>query len=161
METPIGVLRPGTLVAGKYEIVEELGRGGMGVVYKAEDLKLKRFVALKFLPPYLMDSPELKDRFLVEAQAAAALNHPNICVIHVVGEDEARPYIAMEFVDGETLKDRLRKGPLPATEALTIAGQVAAGLCRPGLGLGLPQPIRSRDIRGGRPQSPGGGEQGS
>jgi serine/threonine protein kinase/Tfp pilus assembly protein PilF len=75
-----------------------------------------------------MDSPELKERFLVEAQAAAALNHPNICVIHEVGEDEGRPYIAMEFVDGETLKDKLRQGPLKAEEALKIAGQVAAGL---------------------------------
>ena len=100
----------------------------MGIVYKAEDVKLKRFVALKFLPPHLVDSPELKERFLVEAQAAAALNHPNICVIHEVGEDEGRPYIAMEFVDGETLKDKLRQGPLKAEEALKVAGQVAAGL---------------------------------
>jgi serine/threonine protein kinase/tetratricopeptide (TPR) repeat protein len=128
VETPVGVLRPGTLVAGKYKIIEELGHGGMGVVYKAEDLKLKRFVALKFLPPHLMDSADLKERFLVEAQAAAALNHPNICVIHEVGEDDSRHYIAMEYVDGETLKDKLGKGPLPAPEALTIAGQVAAGL---------------------------------
>jgi len=68
----------------------------MGIVYKAEDLKLKRFVALKFLPPHLMDSPDLKERFLIEAQAAAALNHPNICVIYEVGESGERPYIAME-----------------------------------------------------------------
>ncbi len=128
LETPVHVIRPGTVVAGKYRIIEELGHGGMGIVYKAEDIKLKRFVALKFLPPHLLDSPDLKERFLIEAQAAAALNHPNICVIHEVGEDESCPYIAMEFVDGETLKDRLRKGPLTASEALTIAGQVAAGL---------------------------------
>ncbi len=125
---PLSILKPGTLVAGKYKILEELGHGGMGVVHKAEDVKLKRFVALKFLPPHLMDSPELKERFLVEAQAAAALNHPNICVIHEVGDDEGRPYIAMEFVDGETLKDKLRKGPLKADEALAIACQLAAGL---------------------------------
>jgi eukaryotic-like serine/threonine-protein kinase len=100
----------------------------MGVVYKADDIKLKRCVALKFLPPHLMDSPELKERFLIEAQAAAALNHPNICVIYEVGEDEGRPYIAMEFVDGETLRDKIHKGPLKSEEALAIVGQVAAGL---------------------------------
>ncbi len=128
LETPVQVTRPGAVIAGKYRIVEELGHGGMGVVYKAEDLKLKRFVALKFLPPHLMDAPDLKERFIVEAQAAAALNHPNICTIYEVGESEERPYIAMEFVDGETLKDRLRKGPLKADEALAIATQVTAGL---------------------------------
>jgi eukaryotic-like serine/threonine-protein kinase len=128
LETPLQVMRPGIVVAGKYKVVEELGHGGMGVVYKAEDLKLKRSVALKFLPPHLMDSPDLKERFLVEAQAAAALNHPNVCVIHEIGEDEGRPYIAMEFVDGQTLKDRLRQGSLKASDALAIAGQVAAGL---------------------------------
>ena len=128
LETPVQVIRAGTMVAGKYKIIEELGHGGMGIVYKAEDVKLKRFVALKFLPPHLVDSPELKERFLVEAQAAAALNHANICVIHEVGEDEGRPYIAMEFVDGETLKDKLRKGPLKPDEGLSIARQVAAGL---------------------------------
>ena len=128
LETPVQVMRAGMVIAGKYKVVEELGHGGMGVVHKAEDVKLRRSVALKFLPPHLMDSPELKERFLVEAQAAAALNHPNICVIHEVGEDEGRPYIAMEFVDGETLKDKLRRGPLKAEEALKIAGQVAAGL---------------------------------
>ncbi|MBE0710768.1 MAG: serine/threonine protein kinase, partial [Candidatus Aminicenantes bacterium] len=100
----------------------------MGVVYKAEDLKLKRCVALKFLPPHFMDSPELKERFLIEAQAAAALSHPNICVIHEVGESEERPYIAMEYVDGETLRDKINKGPLTAGAALEIAIQVVDGL---------------------------------
>jgi serine/threonine-protein kinase len=128
LETPLHILKPGTLIAGKFRIIEEIGHGGMGVVYKAEDIKLKRSVALKFLPPHLADSPELKERFLVEAQAAAALSHPNICVIHEVEEDEAHPYIAMEFVDGQTLKDSLRGGALAASEALSIAGQVAAGL---------------------------------
>ena len=128
LETPVQVVKPGTFIAGKYKIVEELGHGGMGIVYKAEDLKLKRSVALKFLPPHLLDAPDLKERFIIEAQAAAALNHPNICTIYEVGEDEARPYIAMEFVDGETLKDRLRKGPLKTDPALAIASQVAAGL---------------------------------
>jgi predicted Ser/Thr protein kinase len=126
--TPLPAISKGAVIAGKYKIVEEIGRGGMGIVYKAEDLKLKRFVALKFLPPHLMNLPELKERFLIEAQAAAALNHPNICVIHEVGESEDRSFIAMEFVEGETLRDRLRKGPLKAEDALTIAVQIAAGL---------------------------------
>ena len=117
-----------SLIAGKYRIVEEIGQGGMGIVYKAEDLKLKRFVALKFLPPHLMNSPELKERFLIEAQAAAALSHPNICVIHEVGESEGQSFIAMEYVEGETLRDKIKKGPLAAEAALAIASQIAAGL---------------------------------
>jgi serine/threonine protein kinase len=128
LETPVRVLKPGALIAGKYRIIEEVGAGGMGVVYKAEDLKLKRCVALKFLPPHLLDSPELKERFLVEAQAAAALSHPNICTIYEVGEDKSCPYIAMEYVEGETLRDRVRKGPLKTEEAVDIILQVAAGL---------------------------------
>ena len=128
LETPVRVLKTGMLIAGKYRIVEEVGAGGMGVVYKAEDLKLKRAVALKFLPPHLVDAPDLKERFLVEAQAAAALNHPNICVIHEVGESEDRPYIAMEYVEGETLRDRVRKGPLEPGEAVGLIDQVASGL---------------------------------
>jgi serine/threonine protein kinase len=99
LETPLRVLKAGTLIAGKYRIIEEVGAGGMGVVYKAEDLKLKRCVALKFLPPHLMDSPDLKDRFLIEAQAAAALSHPNICVIYEVGQSGEHPYMTMEFVE--------------------------------------------------------------
>jgi TolB-like protein len=125
---PVHVLKPNSLVAGKYRILEEIGRGGMGVVYKAEDLKLKRCVALKFLPPHLMDSRELKERFLIEAQAAAALSHPNICVIHEVGESEERPYIAMEYVEGDTLRDKIKKGTLKPEKALDCAVQVAAGL---------------------------------
>ncbi|MBE0710819.1 MAG: protein kinase [Candidatus Aminicenantes bacterium] len=128
LETPLQVISKDKIIAGKYRIVEEIGRGGMGVVYRAEDIKLKRSVALKFLPPHLMDSPELKERFLIEAQAAAALSHPNICVIHEVGEDEKRPYIAMEYVEGETLRDRIKKKPLATEDALSIASQVAAGL---------------------------------
>ena len=100
----------------------------MGVVYKAEDLKLKRPVALKFLPVHLLHSPELRERFIVEAQAAAALSHPNICVIHEVGESEERPYIAMEFVEGETVRDKILRGPLTAEAAAEIAAQVASGL---------------------------------
>jgi dienelactone hydrolase/predicted Ser/Thr protein kinase len=126
--TPLPVISKDKLIAGKYRIVEEIGRGGMGVVYKAEDARLQRTVALKFLPPHLADSPELKERFLIEARAAAALSHPNICVIHEVGESEDRSFIAMEYVDGETLRDKIKKGPLRAEDALTIAVQIAAGL---------------------------------
>jgi TolB-like protein/Tfp pilus assembly protein PilF/predicted Ser/Thr protein kinase len=128
LETPVQVLKTGSLVAGKYKIIEEIGQGGMGIVYKADDVKLKRCVALKFLPPHLINSPELRERFLIEAQAAAALNHPNICVIYEVGESSEHPYIAMEYVEGETLRDKVKKGPLKAEEALTVASQVAAGL---------------------------------
>ena len=128
VEAPAYAISRDSVIAGKYRIVDEVGAGGMGIVYKAEDLRLKRFVALKFLPPHLVSSPELRERFFIEAQAAAALSHPNICVIHEVGESDEHPYIAMEFVEGQTLKDRLRKGPLSAPEALAIASQVAAGL---------------------------------
>ncbi len=128
LATPLPVVSKDNLIAGKYRIIEQIGQGGMGVVYKTEDIKLKRYVALKFLPPQLMDSPGLKERLLIEAQAAAALTHPNICVIHEVGESEERPYIAMEYVEGETLRERVRKGPLKPEEAFDIAAQVAAGL---------------------------------
>jgi len=128
LATPLQVISKDKLIAGKYRIVEEIGRGGMGVVYKAEDLKLKRMVALKFLPPHLMNSPELKERFLIEAQAAAALSHPNICVIYEVGEDEDRSFIAMEYVEGETLRDKIKRGPLAPEDALDITTQIAAGL---------------------------------
>jgi eukaryotic-like serine/threonine-protein kinase len=126
--TPPPTISKGALIAGKYKVIDEIGRGGMGVVYEAEDVKLKRSVALKFLPPHLAGSDELRERFLIEARAAAALSHPNICVIHEVGESEERPYIAMEYVEGETLRERVRKGPLKPEEALDITAQVAAGL---------------------------------
>ena len=128
LEMPVRALTVGSLIAGKYRIIEEIGHGGMGIVYKAEDVRLQRLVALKFLPPHLIDSPELKERFLIEARAAAALSHPNICVVHEVGESEERPYIAMEFVEGKTLRDKIRKGPPKTEEALGITIQIAAGL---------------------------------
>jgi dienelactone hydrolase/predicted Ser/Thr protein kinase len=128
LTTPVSVASKSSLIAGKYRIAEEIGRGGMGIVYKAEDIKLKRCVALKFLPPHLMNSPELKERFLIEAQAAAALSHPNICVIYEVGESEDGSFIAMEFVEGETLRDKIKKGPLSAEAALALASQIASGL---------------------------------
>jgi serine/threonine protein kinase len=122
------VLSPGTIVAGKYRILEGIGHGGMGVVCKAEDIKLQRTVALKFLSSRLADSTEFKERFLVEARAAAALSHPNICVIHEIVEDQYGSCIVMEYVEGRTLRDRMREGPLGTEQIAEIVAQVAAGL---------------------------------
>jgi len=111
-----------------YKILEKLGEGGMGVVYKAEDTKLKRLVALKFLPSSIMASEAEKARFIHEAQAAAALNHPNICTIYEIDEAEGHLFIAMEFVEGQSLKEKIEARPLKLDEALNIAVQVAEGL---------------------------------
>jgi len=111
-----------------YRILEKIGEGGMGVVYKAEDTKLKRTVALKFLPPELTRDAQAKARFVQEARAAAALDHPHICAVFEIGEAEGATYIAMPFVKGRSLKDRIAAGPLSMEEALDIAGQVAEGL---------------------------------
>lgn len=117
----------GTTVS-HYRILGKLGAGGMGVVYKAEDIRLGRFVALKFLPEALGENPDLRERFKREARAASALNHPNICIIHDIDEDNGRTYIAMEFLDGWTLKERIQAGPLEQNELLDIAIQVVSGL---------------------------------
>ena len=112
-----------------YRIVGRLGAGGMGEVFQAEDTKLKRTVALKFLPPELSRDAEAKRRFLHEAEAAAALDHPNICTVYEVGEvEDERLFIAMACYTGETLRDRIARGPLPLEEALRIAQEAAAGL---------------------------------
>ncbi len=122
-------LSPGTLVAGKYRIVGLLGRGGMGVVYEAEDTRLKRTVALKFLPRGLMHDDLARERFVHEAQAASALDHPHICVIHEVDAAEGgEMFIAMACCRGESLREKLRHGPLATLEAVNIAAQAASGL---------------------------------
>ena len=111
-----------------YKILSELGRGGMGVVYKAEDTKLKRPVALKFLRSDVLEDEEHKERFLREAQAAAALDHPNICTVHEIDEVEGETFIAMAFLEGQTVKDKIGERPLKLEEALDIAIQTAQGL---------------------------------
>ena len=111
-----------------YRVLGKLGEGGMGVVYEAEDLQLKRTVALKFLPAELTKDAQAKARFIQEAQAAAALDHPNICAVYEIAEAEGATYIAMPYVRGQSLKDKIAAGSLSLEEALDIAGQVAEGL---------------------------------
>jgi serine/threonine protein kinase/Tfp pilus assembly protein PilF len=118
----------GRLIAGKYRLLEELGRGGMGVVYKATDIKLKRTIAVKFLSPDLIGEPDHLTRFLREAQMASALNHPHICTIYEIGEEDGVPYIAMEHVPGRPLRRMTLTAPLPEVEVVKYGIQIAGAL---------------------------------
>jgi serine/threonine protein kinase/Tol biopolymer transport system component len=130
-ESPSGSPSERGRLVGPYRVLESLGGGGMGIVYRAEDTRLGRIVALKFLPPDLTRDPVAKARFQQEARTASALDHPNVCTIFEVGETaDGQLFIAMPCYDGETLRQRLERGPLPVDEALDVAAQVARGLAK-------------------------------
>ena len=113
---------------GPYEIQSPLGAGGMGEVYRARDTRLDRTVAVKILPAHLSDNPEARQRFEREAKTISSLNHPNICVLHDIGNEDGIAYLVMEYVQGETLEARLQKGPLPVKQALEVGGQICDAL---------------------------------
>ena len=115
---------------GPYEIQSPLGAGGMGEVYRARDTRLDRAVAIKILPSHLSENPEAKQRFLREARTISSLNHPNICTLHDVGHQEGADYLVMEYLEGETLADRLRKGPLPVAQVLKYGIEICDALAQ-------------------------------
>jgi serine/threonine-protein kinase len=123
-----GVVSGKPVVADRYEVLGCIGAGGMGTVYRAWDLRLQRDVALKFLPPDLTATPDAEAVLLREARAAASVEHPNICTVHDAASGDGRPFISMAYYDGETLKDRLRRAPMPLHEAVSVALQLARAL---------------------------------
>src|SRR5688572_27154720 len=107
-----------------YKIIRNIGAGGMGVVYEAEDVRLGRRVAVKLLPDEIASHPQAAERFRREARAASALNHPNICTVYDIGEEGGRSFIVMELLEGVSLKDRIDQGPMPVEELLEIGVQI-------------------------------------
>ena len=129
---------------GPYEILGSLGSGGMGEVYKARDTRLDRTVAIKVLPSHLSDTAELRERFEREARTISSLNHPNICVLHDIGRQDGIDFLVMEYLEGETLAQRLTKGPLPLDQALKVAIEISSALDK-----AHRQGITHRDIKSG------------
>jgi len=118
----------GSIVAGRFKIVRLLGKGGMGEVFEAQDLKLRRQVALKFLPEELSREAQVLERFEREARAASALDHPNICTVYEIGEGAGRPFIVMQYLEGETLQHRIAEKPIDTQSVLEIAIQLSDAL---------------------------------
>jgi len=128
LKTPSKRFKKNVVIAKKCKIIEKLGEGGMGVVYKAKETRLDRTVALKFLPSELIRDEEAEKRFIQEAKAAAALNHPHIGIIYEIDEADAQTFISMEYIEGQSLKDKLHYGPMDIDKTKDIAIQVAEGL---------------------------------
>ena len=123
-------LQPGTKL-GPYEVLAPIGAGGMGEVYKATDTRLNRTVAVKVLPPRFSENPEMKERFEREAHTIAKLHHPHICMLFDVGRQDRIDYLVMEYLEGETLAQRLERGALPLDDALKVSKEIADALTRP------------------------------